>query len=189
MDILERERAISSLIKIINADTLAIETALATVATHEESRAQAIYRLVHLADARFVLSPTESFDRVLSEFLLLEVHRIGKTGSPVAHLQEAVRARYGDIFAPHQVRQCLYALRDRGELAERGHYWFAPSAFREQLSEEAPFDMKGKIVQILKAHPQGLQIKSIMREVESRYKITGNNKTISHDFPWRPTGK
>ena len=39
--------------------------------------------------------------------------------------------------------------------------------------------MKGKIVQILKSYPEGLRIKSIMSEVESRYKITGNNRTVS----------
>ena len=177
MDFIEREKAIAALIDIISAETAEIDKHLKAIATNEESRARAIYQLVHFADARFTVSSSEGFDRVLSEFLLLEIYRTG-TGTSAYHLQETVRGRFGKLFEENKVRAALEGLRRAGSIANRERLWFV-SEPREEGPRKVPFDMKGKIIQILKEHPEGLRIKPIMHEVETRYKITANNRTVS----------
>ena len=180
MDISGRERAISSLINIISLDTSAIAHANVEIARLEESRTQAVYRLVHLMDVRFQQVAREPFNRVLADLLLLEIFKTGVSGAPTSHLFSIVRDRYGDAFTPKDVRQVLDALQRAGEAVDREHFWFAPSMFVETLPPgEVPPDTRGRIIQILDDHPEGLRVRSIIAEIKERYKVVAPQPNVA----------
>ena len=173
MNIFEREHAISALIAAIGADTTAIIGAHAEAAKHEEARAQAVYRLVHLMDPRFEQIGGDAYDRVLADMLLAEIFKTGASGAPVSHLFALVRNRFGDAFQSKHVRQALGALQRAGEVVDREHLWFATAMFAETVpSENMPPDIRGRIIQILADHPQGLRAREILTQMRARYKVS-----------------
>lgn len=180
MNIQEREEAIASLIALISSDTSAIAEAHADVAKREESRSQAAYRLVHLMDARFQQAGDDGYDRVLADLLLAEIFKTGVGGALVSHLVAVVQSKYGDAFQSKHVRKALDALQRAGEVIDREHFWFARSMFTETVpGDHAPSEIRGRIIQILRDHPEGLPLRGVMAEIQARYRLTSSSAGVS----------
>lgn len=180
MDMSERERTISSLIDLIAGDTAVIAAAIGTIEEREESRTQATYRLIHLLDVRFSAASRDSHDRMLHDFLLLEIYRAGALGAPISHLKTLVENKFGNAFTTAEIREVLGHLRRGGEVIDRSGFWFSVPHYRELMTPETfPTDMRSRIIQILQAHPEGLRLKEIRALIEERYKVVGFRTTLS----------
>jgi len=180
MNFREREESIASLIALISSDTSAIHVAQTEVAKHEESRTQAVYRLVHLMDGRFQEVGVDGYDRVLADLILAEIFKTGVNGAPVSHLLQIVRARFGSVFQSKHVRQALDALQKAGEVIDREHFWFASSMFVEVTPvDHSPADARGRIIKILQDNPEGLPVRAIIAEIQNRYKVAAAQTGVS----------